>query len=80
MIADGDLSSILSPPMPCSKTVRSLSGSLSRLDNALSRTGQWDSLNASKNVTCLAPNNAAFKLAGSADDNLSKAALTETML
>jgi len=72
--------SILSPPSPCSNTIRTLSGSLSGLDTALNRSGLWSALDHAANVTCLAPNNAAFKLAGSPQTTLNTTALSGALL
>ncbi len=66
--------------MPCSNTIRTLSGSLSGLDHALNRSGLWATLDHSTNVTCLAPNDAAFQLAGSPDASLNQTALNGALL
>jgi uncharacterized surface protein with fasciclin (FAS1) repeats len=62
---------ILEPPEPCSNTIRSNTELLS-LDNALNRSGIYPVLDTAKNVTCLAPNTAAFTKAGNPDKSLSQ--------
>ena len=72
--------SVLEPPVACSKTIRTLSSSLTALDNALNRSDLWTALDTSKNVTCLAPNSAAFAAAGNPDASLGKADLQKALL
>jgi uncharacterized surface protein with fasciclin (FAS1) repeats len=72
-IVDG----LLTPPEMCSDTIRA--AKLTGLDNALNRSGLWSALDSSKNVTCLGPNNKAFKDAGSPDANLNKTALGDAV-
>ncbi len=66
--------------MPCSNTIRTLSSSLNGLDNALNRSGLYPVLDTSPNVTCLAPNNEAFKSAGSPEASLNQSALSSALL
>ncbi|KAL8369886.1 hypothetical protein RB595_000304 [Gaeumannomyces hyphopodioides] len=61
---------ILEPPAPCSKTVRALSASLQSLDTALNRSKSWAEIDSAANVTCLVPNNSAFKAAGNPEITL----------
>jgi transforming growth factor-beta-induced protein len=74
------IDTVLAPPSPCSATIRTLSNSLMGLDNALNRSGLYPVLDTSPNVTCLAPNNAAFKSAGDPDANLNVTALSGALL
>jgi len=74
------IDTILSPPAPCSNTIRTLSASLTNLDNALNRSGLYPTLDTSPNVTCLAPNNAAFQAAGNADATLNGTDLSDALL
>jgi len=74
------INEVLVPPKPCSKTARTFPDELSSLDNALNRTDLWSTLDTSPNVTCLAPNSAAFAAAGDPDKNLPVETLTEALL
>jgi len=69
---------VLEPPRPCSNTIRGIN-ELESLDRALNRSGIWPVLNASPNVTCLAPNKAAFEAAGSPDSKLDQADLISAL-
>ncbi|KLO84857.1 uncharacterized protein LW93_7108 [Fusarium fujikuroi] len=64
---------VLLPPLSCSQTVEAADDKrLTALNGALIKAGLWPALDASKNVTCLAPSTQAFKDAGSPDVELSK--------
>ncbi|KAG5805389.1 hypothetical protein H9Q74_010986 [Fusarium xylarioides] len=72
---------VLLPPLSCSKTVRAADDKrLTALNGALIKAGLWPALDASKNVTCLAPSTQAFKDAGSPDVELSKEDLGGALL
>ncbi|PVI03004.1 FAS1 domain-containing protein [Periconia macrospinosa] len=73
-IVDG----LLTPPTLCKDTIRD--AGLSNLDNALNRTKLWDTLDSSKNVTCLGPNDKAFGDAGRPDAKLNETALTGAIM
>lgn len=73
-IVDG----LLTPPTLCKTTIRE--ATLTNLDRALNRTGLWDALDTSKNVTCLGPNDKAFADAGSPDSKLNQTALSNAIL
>lgn len=69
---------LLTPPQMCSRTIRA--AKLTGLDNALNRSGLWNALDSSKNVTCLGPNNKAFVDAGSPDAKLNVSTLSGALL
>jgi uncharacterized surface protein with fasciclin (FAS1) repeats len=69
---------LLTLPQLCARTIRN--ANLTSLDNALNRTKLWPSLDGSKNVTCLGPNNQAFTRAGSPDSALNETSLSDAML
>jgi len=69
---------LLTPPDLCKTTIRS--AGLNNLDNALNRSGLWPALDGAKNVTCLGPNDDAFREAGSPDASLDKNALSDAIL
>ncbi|KAM0228952.1 hypothetical protein ACHAPO_010359 [Fusarium lateritium] len=72
---------VLSPPRSCSNTVHTIKDSrLTGLNVALFKAGLWPALDASRNVTCLAPSTQAFKDAGSPDVKLSKQDLGGALL
>ncbi|KAF5984881.1 transforming growth factor-beta-induced ig-h3, partial [Fusarium coicis] len=72
---------VLLPPLSCSKTVQAADDKrLTALNGALIKAGLWPALDASKNVTCLAPSTQAFKDAGSPDVELSKEDLGGALL
>ncbi|KAF5642012.1 transforming growth factor-beta-induced ig-h3 [Fusarium sp. NRRL 52700] len=72
---------VLLPPLSCSKTVEAANDKrLTALNGALIKAGLWPALDASKNVTCLAPSTQAFKDAGSPDVELSKEDLSGALL
>ncbi|CEI67915.1 unnamed protein product [Fusarium venenatum] len=72
---------VLSPPRSCSNTVHTIKDSrLTGLNIALVKAGLWPALDASRNVTCLAPSTQAFKDAGSPDVKLSKQDLGGALL
>lgn len=73
-IVDG----LLTPPTTCVRTIRN--AGLTNLDRALNRTNLWPALDGSKNVTCLGPNDAAFRDAGSPDSALNSTILSEAIL
>lgn len=53
---------------------------LSALDSALNKTGLWETLDRTPNVTCLAPSTTAFRKAGNPQISLGKADLTGALL
>ncbi|KAF2475794.1 FAS1 domain-containing protein [Lindgomyces ingoldianus] len=69
---------LLTPPDLCATTIRG--AGLSSLDNALNRTSLWGALDGTANLTCLGPNNEAFKSAGNADSTLNTTDLTGAIL
>lgn len=69
---------LLTLPTTCATTIRT--AGLTNLDNALNRTSLWKALDGSKNVTCLGPDNAAFKAAGNPDSALNATTLTGALL
>ncbi|VTT55156.1 unnamed protein product [Fusarium fujikuroi] len=72
---------VLLPPLSCSQTVKAADDKrLTALNGALIKAGLWPALDASKNVTCLAPSTQAFKDAGSPDVELSKEDLGGALL
>ncbi|KAJ9156070.1 FAS1 domain-containing protein [Pleurostoma richardsiae] len=71
---------VLTLPGTCSSTVKTLKTSLSSLNSALNRTGLWPTVNHSKNLTCLAPNNDAFSDAGNPEQTLNSTDLTNAIL
>ncbi|KAH7202637.1 FAS1 domain-containing protein [Fusarium oxysporum] len=72
---------VLLPPLSCSQTVHAADDKrLTGLNGALIKAGLWPALDASKNVTCLAPSTQAFKDAGSPDVELSKDDLSGALL
>ncbi|KAF4490177.1 Transforming growth factor-beta-induced ig-h3 [Fusarium agapanthi] len=72
---------VLLPPLSCSKTVQAADDKrLTALNGALIKAGLWPALDASKNVTCLAPSTQAFRDAGSPDVELSKEDLGGALL
>ncbi|KAM0364653.1 hypothetical protein ACHAPY_010860 [Fusarium culmorum] len=72
---------VLSPPRSCSNTVHTIKDTrLVALNVALVKAGLWPALDASRNVTCLAPSTQAFKNAGSPDVKLSKQDLAGALL
>ncbi|KAJ9422847.1 transforming growth factor-beta-induced ig-h3 [Fusarium oxysporum] len=72
---------VLLPPLSCSQTVHAADDKrLTALNGALIKAGLWPALDASKNVTCLAPSTQAFKDAGSPDVELSKDDLSGALL
>ncbi|KAM5517682.1 fasciclin domain-containing protein [Fusarium oxysporum f. sp. phaseoli] len=72
---------VLLPPLSCSQTVQAADDKrLTALNGALIKAGLWPALDASKNVTCLAPSTQAFKDAGSPDVELSKDDLSGALL
>ncbi|KAF5241442.1 hypothetical protein FAUST_3872 [Fusarium austroamericanum] len=72
---------VLSPPRSCSNTVHTIKDTrLVGLNVALVKAGLWPALDASRNVTCLAPSTQAFKNAGSPDVKLSKQDLAGALL
>ena len=68
---------LLTPPDTCKKTIRGVG--LASLDNALNRTGMWDALDGTANLTCLGPSNDAFKAAGSPDVNANETVLSDAI-
>ncbi|KAH7371292.1 FAS1 domain-containing protein [Pyrenochaeta sp. MPI-SDFR-AT-0127] len=73
-IVDG----LLTPPTTCVATIRG--AGLENLDNALNRSMLWSALDGSKNITCLGPNNAAFRSAGTPDASLNSTDLAQAIL
>jgi transforming growth factor-beta-induced protein len=73
------VSSILQPPLPCSRTIRPVE-QLSALDTALNRTQLWATLDRAPNVTCLAPNTQAFAAAGNPQNTLNQSDLAQAIL
>ncbi|KAM0266881.1 hypothetical protein ACHAPA_006450 [Fusarium lateritium] len=72
---------VLQPPRSCSATVETVKDSrLDALNGALIKADLWPALDASRNVTCLAPSTKAFKDAGNPDVALSKQDLTGALL
>ncbi|KAG5655301.1 hypothetical protein KAF25_010453 [Fusarium avenaceum] len=72
---------VLQPPRSCSTTVHTVKDSrLDGLNGALIKAELWPALDASRNVTCLAPSTQAFKDAGSPDVALSKQDLAGALL
>ncbi|KAM5343418.1 hypothetical protein ACJ41O_011955 [Fusarium nematophilum] len=72
---------VLAPPRPCSTTVRRVDDKrLHGLDTALIRAGLWPALDASNNVTCLAPSTEAFKAAGNPQNSLPEKELAGALL
>jgi len=69
---------LLTPPQLCTATIRN--ANLTSLDRALNKTGLWPALDGSKNVTCLGPNDQAFKNAGSPDSVLNGTTLSDAIL
>ena len=67
------------PPQTCSITIKA-QGSLSSLSEALDKADLWTALNTTPNVTCLAPNNNAFKSADNPEDALNSTELTGALL
>jgi uncharacterized surface protein with fasciclin (FAS1) repeats len=70
---------VLSPPAPCSNTIKS-QASLEGLNHALTKADLWEALDHSPNVTCLAPNNKAFKDAGDPQTALNSTDLANALL
>lgn len=73
-IVDG----LLTPPAMCKETIRQ--ASLTSLDRALNRSGLWDALDSSNNVTCLGPSNDAFNNAANPDQNFTSQELVKALL
>ncbi|SPJ80348.1 uncharacterized protein FTOL_08740 [Fusarium torulosum] len=72
---------VLQPPRSCSVTVHTVKDSrLDALNVALIKAQLWPALDASRNVTCLAPSTQAFKDAGNPNIALSKQDLTGALL
>ncbi|KAJ4361676.1 hypothetical protein N0V95_001660 [Ascochyta clinopodiicola] len=69
---------LLTLPTTCEKTIRS--AGLASLDAAVNRTSLWTSVDSTKNLTCLCPDNAAFRAAGNPDINLNTSALQDILL
>jgi transforming growth factor-beta-induced protein len=74
------VTSVLSPPAPCSRTIRTLGSTLSGLDDALNKTGLYPTLDHAPNVTCLAPNTNAFTNAGNPQTVLNASELSGALL
>ncbi|CAO2655119.1 Nn.00g101830.m01.CDS01 [Neocucurbitaria sp. VM-36] len=72
-IVDG----FLTPPTTCASTIRS--AGLVNLDNALNRSNLWPALDGGRNLTCLGPNDAAFRSAGTPDATLNSTALADAL-
>ncbi|KAH8724155.1 FAS1 domain-containing protein [Phaeosphaeriaceae sp. PMI808] len=72
-IVDG----LLTPPQLCTRTIRN--ANLTFLDNALNRSELWPTLDGSKNVTCLGPNNQAWIKAGNPDSTLNTTVLSDAI-
>lgn len=69
---------VLTPPDMCKTTIRS--AGMTGLDNALNRSGLWDALDSSANVTCLGPSNEAWQKEGNPDQKLDKTGLVKALL
>jgi uncharacterized surface protein with fasciclin (FAS1) repeats len=70
---------ILTLPKTCTDTMQDPDNGWTDLVTALTRTNLTDVLNNFANVTCLAPNNAAFKNAGSPEVSLTTDALATAL-
>lgn len=73
--------SVLVPPKNCSLTIKSYPDeTLQSMDQALDKSGLWPRINASFNVTCLAPSTEAFKNAGNPQVSGTKNEVAGTVL
>ncbi|KAK1530748.1 fasciclin domain-containing protein [Colletotrichum costaricense] len=71
---------VLEAPAVCSTTIKKLSSSLSALGDALDKIKLWRQLDNTANITCLGPNTAAFKEAGSPQSSLGNEDLKNALL
>ncbi|KAK1715867.1 fasciclin domain-containing protein [Colletotrichum lupini] len=71
---------VLEAPAVCSTTIKKLSSSLSALGDALDKIKLWRQLDNTANITCLGPNTAAFKEAGSPQSSLGNKDLKNALL
>ncbi|KAL2873163.1 hypothetical protein SGCOL_011674 [Colletotrichum sp. CLE4] len=71
---------VLEAPTICSITIKKLSSSLSALGDALDKIKLWKQLDNTANITCLGPNTAAFKEAGSPQNSLGNEDLKNALL
>ncbi|KAK1654399.1 fasciclin domain-containing protein [Colletotrichum phormii] len=71
---------VLEAPTICSTTIKKLSSSLSALGDALDKINLWKQLDNTANITCLGPNTAAFKEAGSPQSSLGNEDLKNALL